>query len=863
MLHHPGQFNSDENPTLLAGQYFQSLSNSVAPRESAPSLSAAPHIRHLLVIQDQDGERVVPLEASTYTIGRHPANSMVIKDKAISRHHALLLRVPDPQSGNFFFRIIDGNLQGQRSHNGLWINGQRYYSRDLSHHDVIAFSAKVHAVYHQVIDEEIDPKATQSAVPDSRKSFHPAVTDTERQQLNDAALVRLSSMAEMLPHPIIEMDMEGQITYLNPAAMEQFPDLRQEASHPLKAGLTAGFLKNLNHYYVREVEIGSHFYEQSIHCIPQSQIIRSYLIDITQRKHMEQILRKSEERYAAAARGANDGLWDWDLSHNTIYFSPRWKAMIGYADPDLSDRVDEWFERIHPDDRCHVKDELERHISGRSPHFETEYRLQHRNGEYRWFRSRGLVCLDEQQKPYRIAGSQTDITEYHLAREQLLHDAFYDSMTGLPNRVYLVDRISQALKQCQHHQQEHCAVLFLDLDRFKVINDSLGHMLGDRLLIEVAHRLSSCLCPEDTVARLGGDEFVLLINRIGDRDAAIRTAQRIQESLKTGFKLGGHEVFTTASIGIALGHPHYESAEDLLRDADAAMYQAKRQGKNRHALFRDTMHTQAVELLQLENDLRRALERQEFQLHYQPIVQLETQTIIGFEALARWQHPERGLVPPSDFIPLAEDTGMIVPLGQWLLREACQQLQQWQQQFPRQSPLSISVNISSCQFAQANFVSSLCKILAEHPIAEGSLKLEITEGVIMEQAETVAEKLNQLKTLGIRLSIDDFGTGYSSLSYLQTFPVDTLKVDRSFVMKMGHSDSREIVKTIIMLAHNLKLDVIAEGIETQAQAKLLQEMNCEYGQGYLYSRPVSHHAIPDLLSQPNIESAVTARPVIF
>ncbi|MGF1602247.1 MAG: EAL domain-containing protein [Thermosynechococcaceae cyanobacterium] len=851
MIHHPNQVNIDETPTTLPSTVGQSLQRSVFALESVPSSRDISQIRHLLVIQDKGGERVVPLEASTYTIGRHPANSLVIKDKAISRHHALLLRIPDPQSGNFFFRIIDGNLQGQRSHNGLWINGQRYYSRDLKDQDVIAFSSKVHAVYHQVIDKEIDPKATHSSELAPLKPCRPAsVTDTERQQLNDAALVRLSSMAEMLPHPIVEMDMEGQITYLNPAAIEQFPDLRQDTTHPLKAGLTAGFLKNLNHYYVREVEIGHHFYEQSIHCIPQSQLIRSYLIDITQRKHIEQILRKSEERYAAAARGANDGLWDWDLNHNTIYFSPRWKAMIGYEDQDLSDQGEEWFGRIHRDDYIQVKNELERHISGRSPHFETEYRLQHRNGDYRWFRSRGLVCLDSQQKPYRIAGSQTDITEYHLAREQLLHDAFYDSMTGLPNRVCLVDRISQALKQGKHHQHESCAVLFIDLDRFKVINDSLGHMLGDRLLIEVAHRLSSCLRKEDTVARLGGDEFVLLINNICDRNAAICTAQRIQDSLKTGFNLGGQEVFTTASIGIALGNPHYESAEDLLRDADAAMYQAKRQGKNQYILFQDTMHTQAVELLQLETDLRRAIERQEFQLHYQPIVEIRTHTIIGFEALARWQHPDRGLVPPSDFIPLAEDTGMIVPLGEWLLREACQQMQQWQQQFPREVPLSISVNISSCQFAQADFVSGLCDILAEHPIAEGSLKLEITEGVIMEQAETVAIKLNQLKALGIRLSIDDFGTGYSSLSYLQTFPVDTLKVDRSFVMKMGHPDSCEIVKTIIMLAHNLKLDVIAEGVETLAQSKLLKEMNCEYAQGYLYSRPVSHSAVKGLLSNP-------------
>ncbi len=849
MINEPNPTIEDGIPTLLSINANDLHKPSISKDEYSPS-AAPKRVRHLLVIQDNDGERVVPLDASTYSIGRHQANSIVIKDKAVSRHHALLLRIPDPQTGNVFFRIIDGNLQGKRSHNGLWINGQRYYSQDLKDQDTIAFSTNIHATYHRSVEEEVDPTHTQSSLLVPLKPCdQAAVSETERQQLNDAALVRMSSMSEMMPYPIVEMDLNGHITYLNPAAADQFPTIQTDPQHPLKSGLTMGFLKNLNQYYVREIEIGDHFYEQSIHCIPQSQLVRSYLINITQRKQVEQILRKSEERYAAAARGANDGLWDWDLNHNTIYFSPRWKAMIGYQDHDLSDQIDEWFQRIHPEDQLTVKDELERHLNGRSPHFESEYRLQHKNGGYRWFRSRGLVSLDDLKQPQRIAGSQTDITEYHLAREQLLHDAFYDAMTCLPNRVLLMDRISQAIKKCKRHQQEHCAVLFLDLDRFKVINDSLGHMLGDRLLIEVAQRLSRCLRQDDTVARLGGDEFVLLINSIPDIQAALNAAQRIQDSLKYGFNLGGQEVFTTVSIGIALGHPHYESAEDLLRDADAAMYKAKQQGKNRYAVFQNNMHSQAVALLQLENDLRRAIERQEFQLHYQPIIHLQAQTVIGFEALMRWQHPERGLVPPSEFIPLAEDTGMIIPLGHWLLREACHQMWQWQQQLPREPPLSICVNISSRQFAQPDFVSHVRQVLADIPIFPGSLKLEITEGVIMAQADTVADKLNQLKALGVKLSIDDFGTGYSSLSYLQTFPVDTLKVDRSFVMKMGHPESREIVKTIIMLAHNLNLDVVAEGIETQAQAQLLKEMNCEYGQGYLYARPVEKHAVIKLLTE--------------
>jgi diguanylate cyclase (GGDEF)-like protein/PAS domain S-box-containing protein len=823
-----------------------------ATQRPQPETSSLP-TQHLFVIQDLEGERTLSLDAATYSIGRHQANTIVLPNLTVSRHHAILLRLPDPVSGNYFFRIIDGNLRGKRSQNGIWVNGQRCFSHDLKDQDVISFSHEVKAIYRLVRDAAAVAAESSSAFSANLRWSEPQepFAGEDLEHFGDAVLVRLSSFPEMMPHPIFEIDLGGHITYLNPAAASEFPELRTTLEHPLKQGLDQVQLQDAGQYWMREVTVGDRVYEQSIHCIPQSQLIRSYLVDVTQRKQMEQALRTSEERYAVAARGANDGLWDWDLTTNSMYFSPRWKAMLGYGEEEIQDQAIEWLARIHPEDCERVQAAIDQHLKGEIPHFESDFRLRHKRGEYRWYRSRGMAIHDDEGEPYRIAGSLTDITEHQMAKEQLQHDAFYDPMTGLPNRLLLMDRLEQAIRDCQHHQSQ-CTILFLDLDRFKLINDSLGHMVGDQLLIAVAQQLSRCIRSGDTVARLGGDEFVILLPRVDGVEVAIAIARRIQETLNQGFILEGQEVFTSTSIGIAMGDPTYKQAEDLLRDADAAMYKAKHQGKNRYAVFRSNMHTQALSLLQLETDLRRAIERQEFLLHYQPIVCLRSQKLMGFEALTRWQHPERGLVPPTEFIPLAEDTGMILSLGQWLLREACGQLQQWQYQFPTHAALTMSVNISSREFAQPDFVTHVSRMLAETQLAPSRLKLEITEGALMDHAQRGADKLDQLKALGVQLSIDDFGTGYSSLSYLQTFPIDTLKVDRSFVDKLDHSESREIVKTIITLAHNLKLDVIAEGVETQAQFHLLREMDCEYAQGYLFSRPVDAQSATALLTQSPI-----------
>ena len=565
-------------------------------------------------------------------------------------------------------------------------------------------------------------------------------------------------------------------------------------------------------------------------------------------KRAQEALKESEERYALAARGSNDGLWDWSLSANVMYFSARWKAMLGYQEGEIGDRPEEWFDRIHDADRERVKKEIAAHQEGLTPHFESEHRVLHKDESFRWMLSRGVAIHDVSGNVLRMAGSQTDITEGKVS----------DPLTGLPNRLLFIDRVGRLVEHRKRHQNHLFAVLFLDLDGFKMINDSLGHLIGDQLLLGVASRLEKCLRSTDTVARLGetftvarlgGDEFTVLLDDIKDPSDAKRAADRLMKALASPFLLGGKEVFTSVSIGIALSTSAYENPEDILRDADTAMYRAKSLGKARYEVFDADMRAGVMARLQLETDLRRALERGEFQNFYQPIVALDSGEIAGFEALSRWQHPTRGLLGPNEFIPVAEETGLIRELGWWNLREACRQISEWRAGSLANRHLTISVNLSAKQFLQPNLVEDIRKLLNELALPPEALKLEITESTVMTDPTGAVEMLQQIKSLGIRLAIDDFGTGYSSLSYLHRFPLDTLKIDRSFVSGMGDDgEGMEIARTILPMANSLRLDVVAEGVETIQQVALLQKLQCKYGQGYYFSRPLSAEGTAALLA---------------
>ena len=444
---------------------------------------------------------------------------------------------------------------------------------------------------------------------------------------------------------------------------------------------------------------------------------------------------------------------------------------------------------------------------------------------------------------------QQDITERRQAQEQLLHNAFHDGLTGLPNQALFMARLELALERAQGQSDYLFAVLFLDLDRFKVVNDSLGHMVGNQLLINISRKLESLLSSIDTVARFGGDEFIILLENIIDISTAIHTAERIQKELTLPFNLNEHEVFTSASIGIALSSQGYDQPGHLLRNADTAMYRAKTLGKARYVVFDTTMHEHASELLQLETALRRAVKREEFELYYQPIVSLVTGRMIGFEALVRWNHPLRGLIFPMEFIPVAEETGMIIPIGQWVLQEACQQMHTWHARFPTTPPLIISVNISAKQLTQPDLIKQINQVLLHTGLHAHSLKLEITESVLIDNTESAIAILAQLRALNIDLQMDDFGVGYSSLSYLHSLPINTLKIDRSFISNIGiRGENLEIVQAIVTLAHSLNMDVTAEGIETAEQLAQVRALQCDRGQGYFFSKPLKSEAVDVLLA---------------
>ena len=567
-------------------------------------------------------------------------------------------------------------------------------------------------------------------------------------------------------------------------------------------------------------------------------------------KRAQEALRESEQRYALAAQGANDGLWDWDLLSDSVYYSPRWKSMLGFQEHEIGENPEEWLGRIHDADRERVSEEIAAHQRRGTPHFESEHRMLHRDGSFRWVLSRGLAVHDAAGKALRMAGSLTDITEAKVS----------DPLTGLPNRLLFIDRLGRAVKHSKRRKDSLFAVLFFDLDGFKMINDSLGHLAGDQLLVGVSTRLEKCLRSSDTVARfgrgftmarLGGDEFTVLLEDLKSPNDAKRAAERLMKELTSPFVLGGKEVFTSVSIGIALSSPSYEEPEEILRDADTAMYRAKSLGKARYEVFDADMRASVMARLQLETDLRRALEREEFENYYQPIVSLASGEIVGFEALLRWQHPTRGMVGPQEFIPVAEETGLIRELGWWNLREACRQMSEWRKQFEMYEQLTISVNLSAKQFVQPNLAEEIRVLLEGFSLPPQSLKLEITESTVMGDPAAAVRMLEEIKSLGISLAIDDFGTGYSSLSYLHRFPLDTLKIDRSFISGVDYegNEGMEIARTILPMANNLRLDVIAEGVETAEQLACLRKLRCKYGQGYYFSRPLSAERTAALLAE--------------
>lgn len=561
-------------------------------------------------------------------------------------------------------------------------------------------------------------------------------------------------------------------------------------------------------------------------------------------------LERTQERFFLAVRGANDGIWDWDLVSNVVYYSPRWKMMLGYQDAEMGDTVNTWFNRVHPDDLDDLKAAIYNHISGVSPHMQCEYRMMHKNGSYAWFLTRGVAIFDDEERAVRMAGSHTDITESKTVQQQLIHYAFHDSLTGLPNRALFMDRLNQVLLHMQRNPNEKAAVLFLDLDNFKRINDTIGHDAGDEYLSLLSKQLTGACRAIDTVARFGGDEFVILLTSLSEHKEALALANRIQKAVEQPLALRGQELLPAFSIGIAPILPTHETPNEVVADADFALYYAKTKRKGSIEYFEVDQREKAKTLFRMENSLRSALDRSEILVFYQPIIHLRSGEIAGFESLMRWKHPDYGFVFPKDFIPIAEETDLIVALGLYCLEKSCRQLYLWNHKFKPKKPWFISVNLSAKQLFQASLCEEVKKTLGRTKVRADLLKLEITESLLISKQKHVQDVTSLLKEMGLGLSIDDFGTGYSSLSTLHTYDFDTLKIDHSFVRDiLKNKKSQSMLKSLSYLAKNLSLKTVVEGVESEEELRFMKELKLDYAQGYYFSKPLSVDDCTSFLSE--------------
>jgi len=563
----------------------------------------------------------------------------------------------------------------------------------------------------------------------------------------------------------------------------------------------------------------------------------------------EGLFRRVFDQAAGMALVAPNGQW---LTVNRSLC-----AALGYSDEELLEKS--FLDIAHPDDSGATLVQIEKLLAGWIPSHQTEQRFTHKLGHHVWMLLSISPVHDPRGNPLHLVFQFQDITDRKMEEERLVHDVFHDALTGLPNRALFMDRLRLATERARRRKDQVFAVLFLDLDCFKEINDTLGHIMGDQLLIQVSRRLKACLRTTDTIARLAGDEFTILLEDLSDERESLRVVERLQKELERPCKLGTRDILVTASIGVTSSNPAYERAEEMLRDADAAMYCAKSSGKACYRIFDRERSAPPLDVANLGQDLEHAVERQELSLYYQPIVSLETGKLCAFEALVRWCHPQRGLISPSDFIPIAEETGSIIKIGNWVLREACLQLKRWQEKFPLHTSLSVAVNLSGKQFLQAELIDEVIAVLQHARLDPRCLKLEITESVVMENIGTATILLQQLRALGIDLAVDDFGTGYSSLSYLHRLPISSLKIDKSFVKTLGEKrDHAEIVKTILTLARSLGIRAVAEGVETLEQLAELRSLQCDAGQGFLFAKPADVETAETLLAFKNQWQATIA-----
>ena len=561
------------------------------------------------------------------------------------------------------------------------------------------------------------------------------------------------------------------------------------------------------------------------------------------------------ERRALALTGAGDMIWDWDVSADKIFTSPETESLLGLKRGTLEGPAARWLDVLHPLDRDRFRAALDSVLEQRRGRLLQEFRLRTPDGHYMWFALKARPVVGSDGEVVRLVGTLTDVTEFKNAEERLLHDAVHDNLTGLPNRELFVDRLESVLSLSKIDPAIRPTVVVIDLDRFKQVNDSVGIAVGDSILLTLARRLGRLLKPQDTLARLSGDQFALILLSEKESERIIAFAETLRRVLRAPITFNDREIFLTASIGLALADGQPGRTEEVLKDAELAMYHCKRIGGDRIEVFKPSMRARKTDRLTLESELRRALEREEITILYQPIVRLEDRSVAGFEALARWDHPKMGRMSPSEFISIAEEIGLIVDLGLFVLERTARQLGQWQRTVRQRDPVFASVNVSSRQLLRQDLIHDLRTVIARSGLARGTLKLELTESLVMDNPEHAAQMLQRIRELGAGLALDDFGTGHSSLAYLQRFPFDTIKIDQSFVRNTNKGVRPVLLRSIIAMAHDLGMEVVAEGAETDSDAVELSQLGCEYAQGFIFGEPMSADDARQLLAADRLELA--------
>jgi diguanylate cyclase (GGDEF)-like protein len=868
-------------------------------------------VYHLLQFDCEERHDLIVLKNETYSIGRDASNSIVLNFPSVSRQHAILLRVLVTDSEQHWFRLVDGSLKGKKSTNGIFVNEQRKSSYILQNGDRIRFGGTIEAIYHsfsstKVLNTAQAIKSAFYALQDNQMVTDSTVIVPKFEETgNDdqASLLRLASFPELNPNPIIEIDFSGNITYLNPRATALFPDVRElKNKHPILAGIKLQKEQSSEPKVVREIAYGGSFFEEAIHYITESELIRIYLFDVTDKKAAEVALLARDRLLEAVAEAAQSLLLNFNLQMAVqsalqiigfaidvdCVFVAQVKLVRGSSDRCLDIRyrecltpsgltihLDLWQQQ--PCQNTVIIDWLDHLAAGSAVRAtlgapeqmsaQTRELLESSSiqsilavpltiGDRFW----GLIGVidshqlrqwssHEESALFTLAANLGGAIHRQEVEAKIRYRASHDALTDLPNRRLFEEKLALHLEDLQRSpSQETLAIMFLDLDRFKTINDTLGHTIGDVLLHQVAERLAQSVRPQDIVARWGGDEFIILLPHITAKEEATAVAEQILRALNGAFMIEEDELYVSASIGIAFCDDTDCSTEILIQRSDIALYRVKEQGRNGYEIFDAVVDSKTPETLTIEKDLRHALERQELRVVYQPRINIRTCAIEGMEALIRWQHPKLGLISPAKFIPIAEEHGHIIPIGEWVLRKACRQNKVWQD--AGFLPIRMAVNLSPKQFHQPNLVQMIGSILEETGLEACYLELEITETAAVDDIDFTSQTFTKLEAMGVELSIDDFGTGHSSLSRLQFLPLNHLKIDKSFVQDLTSNQKvAHIIATIVALGRSLGLSIVAEGVETTEQLDFLKSIDCETAQGYLFHRPISVEAATQLLTR--------------